>query len=391
MGEQIEIGASEAQRLWEKTLAAVPDEFDFVIRTYNDGFPKGSQVFLCYGRMSNRDMLKRYGFCIPHNKYNYLYIKLRLEPNDQDFAYRKYVLRKFFSIDDPDHDKKAMDISSRHFRVYFQKLNTKVLKFIKILTFNVHEDDISCIVETRSLSLEYISLQRLKKVYEEFLESFPTTVKEDSRIMKEDAHKLTGNKFFALVYRSEMKKILTNQINLIKIVLHILERLMKGLTLDFAVTRVFELESKKEFVVNRMMIDNYLTSLKRGLEKNQAAYLGMHGTESEATRLRLLEQQRDLRLELPKVAYRQFEVRGYDKMIERILEAPLKSSQSSNNKELEGKLRLIKDQLQEQVKQNTLEEEERKLTDMDKYLSEGDSSYEEGSSYYDEEDDEKGS
>ena len=47
--------------------------------------------------------------------------------------------------------------------------------------------------------------------------------------------------------------------------MHILERLMKGMTLDFAVTRVFELESKKEFIVNRMMIDNYLTSLKNGL------------------------------------------------------------------------------------------------------------------------------
>lgn len=137
-----------------------------------------------------------------------------------------------------------MDISSRHFRVYFQKLNTKVLKFIKILTFNVHDDDISCIVETRSLSLEYISLQRLMKVYEEFLESFPTSLKEDNRILREDAHKLNGNKFFAMIYRTEMKKVLINQINLIKIVLHILERLMKGMTLDFAVTRVFELESK---------------------------------------------------------------------------------------------------------------------------------------------------
>ena len=28
---------------------------------------------------------------------------------------------------------------------------------------------------------------------------------------------------------------------------------MKGMTLDFAVTRVFELESKKEFIVNRMI------------------------------------------------------------------------------------------------------------------------------------------
>lgn len=63
--------------------------------------------------------------------------------------------------------------------------------------------------------------------------------------------------------------------------------------------------------------------------------------------MRLMDQQRQLRLELPKVAYRQFEVRGYDKMIERILEAPLKSSQSNQNKELEEKLLLIKGQLQE--------------------------------------------
>lgn len=40
---------------------------------------------------------------------------------------------------------------------------------------------------------------------------------------------------------------------------------MKGVTLDFAVTRIFELESKKEFVINRVMIDSYLTSLKKGL------------------------------------------------------------------------------------------------------------------------------
>ena len=104
-----------------------------------------------------------------------------------------------------------------------------------------------------------------------------------------------------------MKKILINQINLIKLVLHILERLMKGMTLDFAVTRVFELESKKEFIVNRMMIDNYLTSLKKGLEKNQKDYVEMHTAKASTTdeaRLRLLDQQRQLRLELPRVAYR---------------------------------------------------------------------------------------
>ena len=43
---------------------------------------------------------------------------------------------------------------------------TEVLKFIKILTFNVKEDDLACIVESRSLSLEYLSLKKLKTVYE---------------------------------------------------------------------------------------------------------------------------------------------------------------------------------------------------------------------------------
>ena len=108
---------------------------------------------------------------------------------------------------------------------------------------------------------------------------------------------------------------------------------MKGMTLDFAVTRVFELESKKEFIINRMMIDNYLTSLKKGLQKNQQEFVNLHKAEGDIddvqAKMIMMEKQRKLRMELPRVAYRQFEVRGYDKMIERILEAPLKSSQTS--------------------------------------------------------------
>ena len=50
---------------------------------------------------------------------------------------------------------------------------------MKILSFNVKEDDISCIVETRSLSLEYIGLQKLAKVYQDFLDQFPTTLSQD--------------------------------------------------------------------------------------------------------------------------------------------------------------------------------------------------------------------
>ena len=40
---------------------------------------------------------------------------------------------------------------------------------------------------------------------------------------------------------------------------------MKGMTLEFAVMRVFELENKKEYFVNRLMLNSYLSSLKEGL------------------------------------------------------------------------------------------------------------------------------
>jgi len=48
---------------------------------------------------------------------------------------------------------------------------------------------------------------------------------------------------------------------------------MKGMTLDFAVTRIFELESKNEFPLNRKMIHGYLSSLEKGLNKNREDFL----------------------------------------------------------------------------------------------------------------------
>jgi len=84
----------------------------------------------------------------------------------------------------------------------------------------------------------------------------------------EQRAKLSARQYFAVIFRSEQKRILVNQIKLVKVVLHILERLMKGVTLEFAVTRIFELESRQDHHVNRLMIASYLKSLERGLKKN---------------------------------------------------------------------------------------------------------------------------
>ena len=102
-------------KIWHHTLKDVPENYDFIIKSQSEFFPKGSQVYLCYGRMSNRDALKRYGFCLTNNKYNNLYIKLRLEQNDEEFKYRQYIIQKFFSVDksedfDAEKTESQMDI-----------------------------------------------------------------------------------------------------------------------------------------------------------------------------------------------------------------------------------------------------------------------------------------
>lgn len=99
-----------------------------------------------------------------------------------------------------------------------------------------------------------------------------------------------------------------NQLRLCQIVIHILERIMKGMSLEFATTRVFELESKKEFPINRIMIENYLQSLKNGLKQNKEQYLKYTNTTPE----QMKQEAKKAREEMPRAAYRQFEMKGYD-------------------------------------------------------------------------------
>jgi glycosyltransferase involved in cell wall biosynthesis len=49
----------------------------FVMRTGSEGsFLKGSQVFNCYGRLNNTDLLNEYGFCLLPNRYDSLYVRV---------------------------------------------------------------------------------------------------------------------------------------------------------------------------------------------------------------------------------------------------------------------------------------------------------------------------
>jgi hypothetical protein len=107
-------------------------------------------------------------------------------------------------------------------------------------------------------------------------------------------------------------------------VIHILERLMKGISFDFAVLRVYELESKLDVVPHRLMIDNYLTSLRKGLDRNKQEFLQINNMSEE--QLRSEHAKKRFEEFVSNKEMKKFEVKGYEKMLSRLLEAPMKAS-----------------------------------------------------------------
>ena len=59
---------------------------------------------------------------------------------------------------------------------------------------------------------------------------------------------------------------------------------MRGMTLDLAMSRVFELEQKEEVHVNRQMMAKYLDSLQLGMQRNEEAYFLSRGIDPELGR-----------------------------------------------------------------------------------------------------------
>lgn len=45
------------------------------------------------------------------------------------------------------------------------------------------------------------------------------------------------------------------------------------MTFEFAIQRLHDLESKQDVIINRKMIDNFLDSLRKGLDKNREDFL----------------------------------------------------------------------------------------------------------------------
>lgn len=91
------------------------------------------------------------------------------------------------------------------------------------------------------------------------------------------------------------------------------------------------------------MIDNYIKSLKRGFELNRDRFLEMNNMTLEE--MRQIHANKRFVEFVDKTELKKFEMSGYEQMLSRILEAPMKSAVENNNQELQNKLKMIQNQL----------------------------------------------
>ena len=134
-----------------------------------------------------------------------------------------------------------------------------------MLNCQINQNMVSNVLESKSIALEYISLLRLKQVYENFLKTkFTSTINSDMNLLMNPS---SGQHYFAVLYWLENKKLIILQTQLINVLLKVLEWLMKGYTFEFAMNRVFEIEEKRQYYLNRIWLDEYLKDLLLGLSK----------------------------------------------------------------------------------------------------------------------------
>ncbi|CAG9320948.1 unnamed protein product [Blepharisma stoltei] len=207
-------------------------------------YVKGSEVYMSYGRYSNRQLLTVYGFSLKNIKYNYATLKIKIEDLASDPRMQDYIIENGF--DD----------------VYAFKLYNSIIPiglFTVIRAFKWRKNMWpEAFLQPTYIKNELEILSDSKKFIKEYLDDFPTTLGEDLNLLEQD---LSINKYFAVVYRSEIKKILHNQISIVTTLHEAVSFINKGKSLQDYLNLVKTSENFLEIPSCYPSIENYLTNL----------------------------------------------------------------------------------------------------------------------------------
>jgi hypothetical protein len=156
----------------EESSESVGDEFDlhfdptdkyFVMRTKDKGsFKAGQQIFNCYGRLSNFDMLLDYGFCIQPNRYDSVHLRL--------------YKGKLIHISHITNKKKF-----KTFNLKNEQLNIQLLNYIRKRYRN--KDNYKTLVNTANEEIKLVNY--VKNMVEEAYQIYPTLLEYDKELLNQ--------------------------------------------------------------------------------------------------------------------------------------------------------------------------------------------------------------
>ena len=184
-------------------------------------YDPGAQVFIQYGKYSNRQLLTHYGFAMKDNKYNYARIKpkLRFLLNETQISF----LGKGYNPD--------LFIV---FKLKPDEICLDLLKALRAFSWNIKNHSSDSFFYCSDLRLELVSLNKMIILLENCVENFLTTIEQDENLLSHAKHRLFfAVSFIKVVYRLGVKKVIQKQLKIVFIAKEIVERLLNKNTSIF--------------------------------------------------------------------------------------------------------------------------------------------------------------
>lgn len=144
----------------------------FIMRTGSEGgFLQGNQVFNCYGRLNNTDMLLEYGFCLLPNRYDSVYVRVI---HNQMLK----TVNNSGKIEIPKLDLQETTRLKDYLKVYYLKyfkINEKFLEYSRKVILTQHE--------RFTPAGELKVLTQSKKIILELQNCFRTSLEQDEETL----------------------------------------------------------------------------------------------------------------------------------------------------------------------------------------------------------------
>ncbi|CAK69193.1 unnamed protein product (macronuclear) [Paramecium tetraurelia] len=182
------------------------EDFDYfcINSQKTENFKKGSQVYFNYGRLSNRELLLRYGIALEKNKYDHVYLRIKTAD-----LLKSGVSRIF--------QKQYLSIKLKYTEFPFN-----LLKLAKAINESENRDcyDPQSVLNIINIQTELKGLAKSIQLLQEFKAEFKEDLSKGDLLLKDQ--KLDYDEYFALVYRLEKQRIIQHNIILLQLAKDIL-------------------------------------------------------------------------------------------------------------------------------------------------------------------------